>query len=129
MERILCDTSVWINHFKNSDEVLNGLIGRYLHNKIHLLSHSMIIGEIVLGGVPSDSEHVSILKRLLKAEQVTSSEFEVFVYENKLVGKGIGFVDANILASCFITKARLLTYDKRLEIQANRLGVAYREVR
>jgi hypothetical protein len=89
----------------------------------------MIIGEIVLGGVPSDSEHVSLLKRLLKAEQVTSSEFEVFVYENKLVGKGIGFVDANILASCFITKARLLTYDKRLEIQANRLGVAYREVR
>jgi hypothetical protein len=42
---------------------------------------------------------------------------------HKLVGKGIGFIDVNLLASAYLGKVKLWTRDKRLRELASRLGV------
>ncbi len=42
-----------------------------------------------------------------------------------MMGKGIGFVDTNLLASAKLTGAPLWTSDKRLRSAATELDVAY----
>ena len=44
----------------------------------------------------------------------------------ELHGTGIGYVDAHLLAATFLdSDGKLWTRDKRLQAQAERLGVAY----
>ncbi len=45
---VLVDTSVWIDHFKNSNTKLRELL-----NQDNVLSHPMIIGELACGTPPA----------------------------------------------------------------------------
>jgi len=69
---------------------------------------------------------VESLRWLPQAQAVPVDHVLDFVEEQRLMGTGIGFVDANILASVVNRTATLLwTRDKRLLGHAERLGIAY----
>ena len=56
----------------------------------------------------------------------TAAELLAFVEHHKLFGVGIGYVDAQLLASARLTDdAELWTRDRRLHAVADRLGLAY----
>jgi hypothetical protein len=48
-----------------------------------------------------------------------------FIEASRLSGRGLGFIDAHLLASAVLTRASLWTADKRLREAASELGVAY----
>lgn len=51
-----------------------------------------------------------------------------YIDRHALMGKGIGFVDVHLLASCLLTsETQLWTRDKRLASVAQTLGLAYVE--
>jgi hypothetical protein len=60
------------------------------------------------------------------ASVVTMEEFLYFKYWNKLMGMGVGFVDANLLVSSEISGIPLWTFDKRLKSAAVNLNTAYK---
>jgi hypothetical protein len=121
--RVLIDTSVWIDHFRNRNDALVDLMGLDL-----ALSHPMVILEIACGTPPAPRtqtlNHIGLLQ---PCSQASLSEVMAFIEREKLYGLGCGLVDMAVLASTLITPGtELWTLDKRLADLARRFGVAHR---
>ena len=64
--------------------------------------------------------------RLPQAVVAEADEVLAFINRHTLHGKGIGYVDAHLLAATALTGgARLWTRDRRLEVVARELGCAH----
>lgn len=117
---ILVDTSVWIDHLRRGDPEL----GAVLHDG-RALTHPWVIGELALGHLTRRSEILVLLHNLPLVTVATDVEVLALVDRQKLFGRGIGYVDAHLLAATRLTAgARLWTRDNRLANVAARLGVA-----
>lgn len=120
--KVLVDTSVWVDHFKHSNEELKRVLVQDL-----VLCHPYVIGELACGTPPSPRERtLSALKLISHAKPATADEILFFIEKNKLYGKGCGFIDMALLASTLLTPNTLLwTLDKRLDQLALSLDVQY----
>lgn len=119
---ILVDTSVWIEHLRNTDEKLIHML-----NAGQVLAHPFVIGELALGNLRNRDATLSCLKDLPPAVVASNDEVFAFIDQNALYGLGIGFVDAHLLASVRLSSGALLwTRDKRLLTASVRLGLADR---
>lgn len=122
MSGILVDTSVWVDHFRHGNDTLIGLLDRDL-----VLVHPLIIGELACGTPPRRAQTLTDLASLQSARQASAAEVLAFIDREHLFGLGCGIVDMHLLASTLITQgARLWTLDKRLDVLAERFGVAHR---
>ncbi len=119
---VLVDTSVWVDHFKNSNTKLRELL--YQDN---VLSHPMIIGELACGTPPAPRPRtLNDIKLLKMANQANFNEILGFIERDKIYGMGCGFVDISLLASVLITPDTMLwTLDKRLSKLAKRYNISY----
>ena len=119
---VLVDTSVWVDHFKNSNMKLRELL-----NQDNVLSHPMIIGELACGTPPAPrTRTLNDIKLLKMANQANFNEVLGFIERDKIYGMGCGFVDISLLASVLITPdAKLWTLDKRLSKLAMRYNISY----
>ena len=122
---VIVDTSVWVDHFRQSNRALVDLM---LQDSV--LVHPMVIVEIACGTPPSPrSQSLGNLALLQPCKQATFSEVLALVEREKLYGLGCGLVDMCLLASTLITPAATLwTLDKRLAGLAQRFGVAHSPV-
>lgn len=121
---ILVDTSVWIDHLRSTDDVLAHLldIGQ-------VVVHPFIVGELALGSLHKRDLILQTLQDLQQAEVATEQEVLHFIARHALFGRGIGYVDAHLLASVRLTAGiSLWTRDKRLLAVAEQLGMAARPV-
>jgi predicted nucleic acid-binding protein len=117
---ILVDTSVWVDHFRANHAALAGLL-----NKGAVLAHPFIIGELALGQIRQREPVLASLQALPRAAVATDAEVLHFIERNALFGRGIGYVDAHLLAAARLTAdASLWTSDKRLHGVADALGLA-----
>ena len=118
---ILFDTSIWVDHFRRRDPRLAAMIVDEA-----VACHPYVLGELLLGGLPADSEAGELLYELPVPHVASPGEAETFIIENRLSGTGIGYVDAHLLLSARLTfSGQVLTRDKHLHAQAERLGMAY----
>jgi hypothetical protein len=87
--------------------------------------HPFVTGEVALGHL-RQREFVTQMLQQEKQAAVASNEEVLRLIENeRLFGRGIGYVDAHLLASVRLTPGSALwTRDKRLNDVAHRLGVA-----
>jgi predicted nucleic acid-binding protein len=117
---ILVDTSVWIDHLRNSEPVLAELL---LQNQV--LCHSFVRGELALGNLQQRNKILTALDDLPQAPLVFTEEVNIFIENHQLFGLGIGYVDAHLLASTrLLGNARVWTRDKRLLLVATKLKLA-----
>ncbi len=115
---ILLDTSVWIDHLRDSDHQVVAALERG-----QVLGHSWVTGELALGHIPNRNEVLRLLSRLPRATVAIEPEILGLVAAEGLSERGIGFVDAALLASARLTAdAALWTRDKRLRAVAAELG-------
>ena len=117
---VLVDTSVWVNHFNRKDIKLSGLL-----EEGKVVIHSFIIGELSCGKIKNRTEIIALLQNLPKTSILNLDEFLVFIENNKLMGKGIGFVDMHLLGSSTLTGSKLFTYDKKLIEATKSLRINY----
>ena len=119
---VLVDTSVWVNHFRNSDAALVDLL---LSDRV--LTHPLILLEIACGTPPAPRGNtLAALGRLQPANQASFDEVAAFIEREQLFGLGCGAVDISLLASTLITPgATLWTADKRLFALCQRFDIAY----
>ncbi len=119
MSRILVDTSVWVDHLRKKEPHLVALLE---HNQV--LMHPMIRGELACGYSHNRDQILSLFKDLPQAFEATHDEALYCLDMHKLSGKGVGFVDLNLLASTLLTKNALLwTRDRRLQKLALSLDI------
>jgi hypothetical protein len=117
---ILADTSVWVDHLRAADTVLVGLL-----NAGMALGHPFVTGEIALGNLHRREIVLGALTSLPQASVATDDEVLRFIDRYALFGRGIGYVDAHLLAAVHLTGGTALwTRDKRLHGVAGELGLA-----
>jgi predicted nucleic acid-binding protein len=117
---ILVDTSVWINHLRAADERLSALL-----DAGEVLGHPFVTGEIALGNLRQRGVALRMLRRLPQAAVASSQEVLSLIDRQALFGRGIGYVDAHLLAAVRLTAAaKLWTGDRRLQAVAAELGLA-----
>jgi hypothetical protein len=115
---ILVDTSVWIEHFRVGSERLKALL---LDEQV--LCHPFVVGELACGTLQKRSEILSMLKALPEAQLLEHEEVLSFVETRRLYGRGVGWVDAHLLASTMLTRCALWTFDTPLRRAAAALNV------
>lgn len=114
---ILIDASVWIDHIRSAESVISELV-----DARKVLCHPFVIGEVAMGQFRNRREFLSELGKLRSAEVAENDEAMALVERHSLFGRGIGYVDAHLLASAFLTpEARLWTRDKRLKETAQQM--------
>lgn len=111
---VLVDTSVWINHFRASDRKLSELLE---HEEV--VVHHFVIGELACGNLANRKRIVSLLHALPSAPTADDDEILFFIERHRIMGRGIGLIDAHLLASCQLAKCSLWTADKKLRAVAN----------
>lgn len=117
---ILADTSVWIDHLRRTDDALSDRLGRQ-----QILVHPFVIGELALGSLKDRAQIIRELGRLPQAVTARDDEVLAMIDRHGLAGRGIGYIDAHLLASARLTAhARLWTRDKRLGDVAAELALA-----
>ena len=117
---ILADTSVWVDHLRASDRKLIALL-----NAGMVLAHPFVIGELALGNLRQREIVLNALADLPHASVATDAEVLHFIARHALFGRGIGYVDAHLLAAVQLTAGtELWTNDKRLHGVAIQLGLA-----
>jgi predicted nucleic acid-binding protein len=117
---ILADTSAWINFLRGQGEKLQSAL-----DAATVLTHPFVSGELACGNLPRRGEMLGMLNRLPSATIATHAEVLDFVESHKLMGRGIGYVDAHLLAAVALTpNAKLLTLDVRLAQIARELRLS-----
>ena len=116
----LADTSIWIDHLrKNDDNLTNAL------TESKVVCHPFIIGEIALGSLKDRSVVLNLLDELPSLPVATPSEVRLLVETRKLYSRGIGFVDASLVASCLLVPGTFIwTRDRRLQAIASEFRIA-----
>lgn len=116
---ILPDTSVWINFWRHgSDRFARALVeGR-------IVVHPFVRGEIALGFVPRREEALVYLDKFDRPRVAEQGEVLALIERTPLWGRGIGWVDAHLVASALLDHIQLWTLDRRLLRVAHDLGVA-----
>ncbi len=119
---ILVDTSVWIDHLRNGDVALASLL-----NQCRVLIHPFVIGELACGNMRDRQSILQLLQDLPMVPVADNDEVLFFIEEQQLMGRGIGYVDAHLLASVVLEdSSRLWTRDNRLAKIASELNLAHK---
>ncbi|AHE97462.1 type II toxin-antitoxin system VapC family toxin [Thioalkalivibrio paradoxus] len=120
---ILVDTSVWVDHLRAGDAVLVELL-----NDSQVLMHPFVLGELACGNLRNRGEVLRLLQHLPQAIVASDQEVLFFIERNALMGQGIGYVDAHLLAAVTLGgSTQLWTRDQRLRSVAEALKLAYGE--
>ena len=116
---ILVDTSVWVDHLRRGNDDL----GRLLVDE-QVLCHPFVVGELTCGRLTDRAEILARLQALPKARSVEYQEALAFVEMHRLMGAGLGWVDAHLLASATLSAASLWSFDRNLTKAARRLELS-----
>lgn len=117
---ILVDTSVWIDHLRQGNRQLVELL-----EADEVLSHSWVIGELALGSIHDRKAFLSLLGYLPKLAQASDAAILDFIESRKLAARGIGWVDAGLLAACAARPCRIFTLDRKLKSLAEETGLGF----
>ncbi len=124
MPQILVDSSVWIDHLRDKDDQLIGLL-----KQNQVLMHSMVRGELACGYLHNRVQILDLLNNLPKIPEASHDEALYCLEMHELMDKGIGFIDLHLLASTLLAKNALLwTRDRRLLKLAQFLSVDWKHV-
>ncbi len=118
---VLIDASVWIAHLHRPEDHLAHLLARDV-----VLVHEAVLGELALGPIPNRGAFLTDLSSLRRIPPASTAETWHLVEVQRLWSKGLGWVDALVLASAMIARVELWTRDRALRSVADQLGVAHR---
>lgn len=116
---VLADTSAWVDLWRHG----NTRLARFLEGN-QVVVHPFVLGEIALGRITPRAEVLHRLTKLQAPRVAQHGEVLALIERVPLWGRGIGWVDAHLLASALLDRLRLLTLDRRLGEVAQALGVS-----
>ena len=120
---VLVDTAVWIRFLSNRTPYAAEL--DQLLSRDEVSGHDFVYGELLMGDKGGRKQLLASYERMHQAPMVPHGEIIVFVRERWLHGRGIGWIDAHLLASALVGRLQLWTADPRLATLATELGIGY----
>jgi predicted nucleic acid-binding protein len=116
---VLADTSVWIEHFRRGEPALAERLADGL-----VLMHPFVSGELACGNLKNRAVILADLHALPSSTLASNAEVLQLIDDRRLWGRGMGWIDAHLLASALLSNCRLWTLDKRLAKTALELGLS-----
>lgn len=120
---VLVDTSVWIRFLSNRAPDAAQL--EELLTRGEVSGHDFVYGELLIGDVAGRKQLLADYQQMHQAPVVPDGDVGAFVRNRRLHGRGIGWIDAHLLASALVGRLKLWTSDPRLAIIARELAIAY----
>ncbi len=118
---ILADTSIWLDHLRGYARAKQ--LAALLEER-EILMHPWVLGELALGGLGQRRDSVlADLEQLPQAPSLSDEEMFALVKARRLWGRGIGWVDVQLLGSALAGGALFWTGDRRLAQVALELGL------
>jgi predicted nucleic acid-binding protein len=114
---VLVDSSVWIEHFRKGHSGLAALL-----NEASVLMHPLVLGELACGNLKHRATILKSFVELPQAVAATHEESLVLLEKHKLWGKGMGWIDAQLIASALLSHCQFWTLDERLNRAASAAG-------
>ncbi|MFM7312373.1 MAG: type II toxin-antitoxin system VapC family toxin [Cyanobium sp.] len=114
------DTSVWVDHLRSG---IPELAARLEGGEV--LIHPWVIGELACGNLRDRQGVLTLLQGLPMAEAASDPEVFALLERHQLMGRGIGWIDAHLLASALLARGPLWSNDRRLARIAGELGVGW----
>jgi hypothetical protein len=121
---VLVDTSVWVSHLRDGNAELANLL-----NDGRVLCHPLIVGELACGNLKDRAVILSFLQLLPMSIEAEHDEVLSFIENNRLMGKGMGYVDVHLITSAVLTDVPVWTLDKKLAQAADGLYIKYLKTR
>ena len=118
--KVLADSSIWIEHLREGIREFNALL-----DKDAVGVHPYVVGELACGTLPDRESFLETLACMPKTSTVSHDEAMAFLDMHKLAGQGLGWIDANLLASALVSGVSLWTRDKALQRAAEKLRIAF----
>jgi predicted nucleic acid-binding protein len=121
---VLVDTSVWIRFFAGREPYfseMNWLLGRD-----EVAGHQLVYGELLMGDRGGRPGFLSTFGWMHQADSIPHSEVVALVRHRTLHGRGLGWIDAHLLASAMAGRLQLWTADRLFAEAAEDAGVAYK---
>lgn len=120
---ILVDTSVWIRFLSNRAPYASGL--EDLLGRGEVSGHDFVLGELLVGDRGGRKQLLADYVPMHQSPAVPHHEVVEFVRRRRLQGRGIGWIDAHLLASALVGRMNFWTADPRLAAVATELGINY----
>ena len=122
MSFVLADTSIWIQHFRKNNPLLESLL---INDRV--ICHPLVVLEIACGTPPNPrAKTIEQMGFLRPAAVAGTEEILYFIEEYKLFDTGCGAIDISLLASTLLSEnAQLWTLDKKLGALATKLKVSF----
>lgn len=121
---VLVDTSVWVDHFRRGNE---GLVAQL--NQAAVVCHPFVVGELACGNLKNRTEILRLLQALPIAPLAEQEEVLYLLNKGRLYGRGLGWIDAHLLASARLMRCPLWTFDKALATAAGGFDLAFKQSR
>jgi predicted nucleic acid-binding protein len=121
---VLVDTSIWIRFLAGTEPYASSLDP--LLSNDEALGHDFVYGELLIGDRGARTKLLAEYQMMRQAPLVANSEVVEFVKHHKINGRGIGWLDAHLLASAIVASSMIWTADRPLADVAQDIGVAYR---
>ena len=119
---ILVDTSVWVELLRRGLPRLATLL-----QEGKVMIHPWVIGELACGNLRNRQQVLDLLLGLPTALVASDAEVLLLIERDRLMGRGIGYLDAHLLASARLSHCRLWTQDRRLAAVALEQGLTMQE--
>lgn len=120
---VLVDTSVWVRYLYGRDPFLSEA-GK-LADSEQAAGHELVYGELLMGDGGGRKSFLAEYELIEQAPPVPHEEVVELVRARRLQGRGVGWLDVNLLASAMAAHMKFWTADPRLAAIAAELGVAY----
>ena len=116
---ILADTGIWIDYFRGRNAKMRKLL-----EDGQIAMHPFVVAEIALGSPHGRRKTLAEMGALWEVKVARLTEVRRMIESHALYSRGIGLVDAHLIASCLITPGtELWSRDVSLEKIARSLGV------
>lgn len=106
---MLVDTSVWVDHLRRGNATLVSLL-----EHAQVWTHSFVVGELACGNLAKRAQFLELIAALPHAPMAAHDEALGLLEDNRLVGRGLGWIDVHLLTSAKLARVPFWTLDKRL---------------
>lgn len=120
MRRLLADSAVWIDHIARpgpfmAEALANGAV----------FCHPFVIGEVALGSLANRTRMLGQLASLRSVELASHEEVMAMIEAHPVYARGLGYVDACVLAAARLNNVPVWTRDKRFAAVAEEMGLLF----
>jgi len=120
---VVVDTSVWIRALARREPYRSELDRLLALDRV--VGHELIYGELLIGDPNGRESVLEAYEQIPHAPVVPHGEVVAIVRSREVYGRGIGWIDAHLLASALVDRTPLWTADARLSAVARDLEIAY----